>query len=88
MEISSTPKRLTRRVWVGLVLLGFAGQLAWGVENQFFNTFIYNQITPDPRPISWMVAASAIVATVTTFLIGALSNRFDQRAALLGKVGS
>ena len=79
MEISSTPKRLTRRVWVGLVLLGFAGQLAWGVENQFFNTFIYNQITPDPRPISWMVAASAIVATVTTLVMGALSDRTRTR---------
>ena len=28
---------LSRRVWSALILLGFAGQLAWAVENQFFN---------------------------------------------------
>jgi hypothetical protein len=27
---------LSKRVWIGLVMLGFAGQLAWAVENQFF----------------------------------------------------
>lgn len=30
---------LSTRIWIALVLLGFSGQLAWGVENQFFNTF-------------------------------------------------
>jgi len=29
---------LSRRVWIAIIMLGFAGQLAWGVENQFFNT--------------------------------------------------
>jgi hypothetical protein len=41
---------LTKKIWVAIILLAFAGQLAWGVENQFFNTFMYNNITPDPRP--------------------------------------
>jgi MFS family permease len=66
---------LSRRVWTALVLLGFAGQLAWAVENQFFNTFLYDKITPNPRPISWMVAASAVTATLTTILMGTLSDR-------------
>ena len=70
---------LTRRLWAGLILLGFAGQLAWGVENQFFNTFMYDHIIPDPRPISWMVAASAITATLTTILMGTLSDRTRSR---------
>ena len=70
---------LPRRIWFALVLLGFSGQLAWGVENQFFNTFMYDKITPDPRPISWMVAASAIVATITSILMGALSDRLRTR---------
>jgi len=60
-------------------MLGFAGQLAWAVENQFFNTFMYDKITPDPRPISWMVAASAVTATVTSILMGALSDRTRSR---------
>jgi MFS family permease len=70
---------LSGRIWVALIVLGFAGQLAWGVENQFFNTFMYENITPDPRPISWMVAASAITATLTSILMGALSDRTRTR---------
>jgi MFS family permease len=76
---SVTQSQLSRRIWTGLILLGFAGQLAWGVENQFFNTFMYDKITPDPRPISWMVAASAIAATLTTILMGTLSDRTRTR---------
>jgi hypothetical protein len=52
--------KLSKKIWTAIILLGFAGQLAWGVENQFFNSFMYNNITPDPRLISWMVAASAV----------------------------
>jgi Na+/melibiose symporter-like transporter len=70
---------LTKRTWIALILLGFAGQLAWGVENQYFNAFVYDKITPDPRPISWMVAASAVVATLTAILMGALSDRTRTR---------
>jgi Na+/melibiose symporter-like transporter len=70
---------LAKRIWVAVILLGFSGQLAWAVENQFFNTFMYDRITPDPRPISWMVAASAITATVASILMGALSDRTRSR---------
>jgi MFS family permease len=70
---------ITRKIWIAIILLGFSGQLAWGVENQFFNTFMYDKITPDPRPISWMVAASAVAATLTTILMGTLSDRTRAR---------
>jgi MFS family permease len=70
---------LSKKTWVAIILLAFSGQLAWGVENQFFNTFVYDKITPDPRPISWMVAASAVVATLTTILMGTLSDRTRTR---------
>jgi MFS family permease len=70
---------LTKKIWIAIILLAFSGQLAWGVENQFFNTFLYDKITPDPRPISWMVAASAVTATLTTILMGALSDRTRTR---------
>jgi MFS family permease len=66
---------LNKRTWLSIVILGFLGSLAWGVENQYFNTFLYNNITPDPRPISWMVAASAITATFASILMGTFSDR-------------
>ncbi|MHC1741102.1 MAG: MFS transporter [Anaerolineaceae bacterium] len=66
---------LNKRTWSSIIILGFLGSLAWGVENQYFNTFLYNNITPDPRPISWMVAASAITATLASILMGTFSDR-------------
>ena len=83
---------LTKRTWVAIIILGFLGSLAWGVENQFFNTFIYNTITPDPRPVSWMVAASAITATLASIFMGALSDRIRSRFGrkpflLIGYIG-
>lgn len=80
-EISTeqSQKKISKPLWIALLLLGFAGQLAWAVENQFFNTFLYNEITPDPRPISWMVAVTALVATTTAILMGTLSDRTRTR---------
>jgi len=66
---------LTRIVWGMLLLLGLAGQLAWAVENQFFNTFLYDRITPNPQAVSLMVAITAVVSTATTILMGTLSDR-------------
>lgn len=61
--------------WFSLVILAATGQIAWAVENTWFNTFVFDTITKDPRPIAWMVAASAVMATLTTIFIGTLSDR-------------
>ncbi|HNS38327.1 MAG TPA: MFS transporter, partial [Anaerolineaceae bacterium] len=83
MTLSSAPLKqqspLSRVVWAMLLLLGLAGQLAWAVENQYFNTFMYDNITPDPRAVSWMVAITAVVSTVATILMGTLSDRTRTR---------
>jgi MFS family permease len=62
-----------------MAALALTGQIAWAVENAWFNTFVYDEITPDPRPVAWMVAASAITATLTTLLMGTLSDRTRSR---------
>jgi len=59
--------------------LALTGQIAWAVENSWFNTFVYDTITPDPRPVAWMVAGSAITATLTTLFMGTLSDRTRSR---------
>lgn len=66
---------LSLRTWFVLAALATTGQIAWAVENSWFNTFVYDVLTPDPRPVAWMVAASAITATLTTLLMGTLSDR-------------
>ena len=67
------------RTWFIIALLSISGQIAWGVENAWFNTFVFDTLTPDPRPIAWMVAISAIAATLTTLLMGTLSDRTQTR---------
>ena len=62
-----------------MAALALTGQIAWAVENSWFNTFVFDTITPDPRPVAWMVAASAITATLTTLLMGTLSDRTRSR---------
>lgn len=60
-------------------LLGLAGEIAWSVENQFFNLFLYNEIAPVPFYVSLMVAASAITATIVAITMGALSDKLGRR---------
>ena len=72
-------KKIGARNWFVIVLLGLAGQLAWNVENSWFNTFVYDTLTKDPKPIAWMVAISAVTATLTTIFMGAYSDRIGKR---------
>ncbi|NMC08341.1 MAG: MFS transporter [Candidatus Lokiarchaeota archaeon] len=58
-----------------ILLLGTTGQIAWLLENNWFNVFVYDEITTDPAPIAWMVGVSAIVATITTLVMGTVSDR-------------
>ena len=71
--------KLTKRVWASFLLLGLVGQFAWTIENMYFNVFLYNTISTDPNNIAIMVAASAFVATLTTLLMGALSDKLGKR---------
>ena len=86
----SKPK-MGARTWFNLVLFGLMGQIAWNVENMYFNTFlcnfIYGSASPDAvggsmsvvDAVAWMVALSAVVAVVTTFIMGNLSDKINNR---------
>ena len=76
-------EKLTKRIWASFLLLGLAGQFAWTIENMYFNVFLYNTISTDPGYIAAMVAASAATATLTTLLMGALSDTLGKRKALI-----
>lgn len=75
-------KKLSPRVWLTLVLVGLSGQFAWTIENMYFNVYLYNTISTDPGYISAMVGWSAAAATLTTLLMGALSDRVGKRQAV------
>ena len=72
-------KKLKGKFWLALVIFSLVGQIAWVVENMYFNVFIYKMFNASPEQISAMVAASAVAATVTTILIGALSDKIGKR---------
>lgn len=67
------------KFWLALVIFSLVGQIAWVMENMYFNVFIYKMFNASAEAISAMVAASAIAATVTTLLIGALSDKIGKR---------
>ena len=71
------PKRT--RFFLALVIFSLTGQIAWVVENMYFNVFIYKMFNASAAEISAMVSASAVAATVTTLLIGALSDKLGKR---------
>ena len=75
--------KLSSRFWVTLALFGLMGQIAWVVENMYLNVFMYKMFNASASDISAMVAASAIAATLTTVLIGALSDRIGKRKVFM-----
>ena len=71
------------RTWLALLVFGLIGQVAWVVENMYFNVFLYNTITGNADMIATMVAASSVVATVTTLVVGAWSDKHGKRKSLM-----
>ena len=72
-------KKTNRRFWLALTIFSLMGQIAWVVENMYLNVFIYKTFSASAADISYMVAASAVTATLTTVFMGALSDRIGKR---------
>ncbi len=71
--------KLGKSLILNIILFGFMGQVAWAVENNFFNLFLFNEIGGDSNDISNMVAASSVVAVLTTLFMGSLSDKLNKR---------
>ena len=71
------------KFYLALVIFSLVGQVAWVVENMYLNVFIYKMFHATAEQISLMVAASAVTATVTTLLIGALSDKLGKRKVFI-----
>ena len=71
--------KLSPRFWCAITLFSLIGQVAWVVENMYFNVFIYKMFNASADDIALMVGASAVAATVTTVFMGALSDRIGKR---------
>ena len=71
--------KLSGKFWAALTLFSLMGQVAWVVENMYLNVFIYKMFNASADDISLMVSASAISATLTTVIMGALSDKIGKR---------
>ena len=72
-------KGLTKKFWAALAVFGLMGQVAWVVENMYFNVFLYKMFHASAADISLMVGASSVAATITTILVGAFTDYIGKR---------
>lgn len=84
-------EKLSKKNWFIITIFCFMGGIAWNTENMYFNTFITNEIYADvsqnaiigsmeaTTAIARMVALSAVAAVLTTFVMGALSDKLKNR---------
>ena len=75
--------KLGKRFWISMLVFGLMGQVAWVVENMYFNVFIYKMFHATAAEISAMVMASAVMAALTTIVMGALSDKVGRRKAFM-----
>ena len=75
--------KLGGKFWTAMLVFGLMGQVAWVVENMYFNVFIYKMFHASAADISAMVMASAVVAALTTILMGAASDKLGRRKAFM-----
>ena len=71
------------KFFAALFIFSLTGQIAWVVENMYLNVFIYKMFNASAEEISLMVSASAVAATLTTLLIGALSDKLGKRRVFI-----
>ena len=74
-----TKREFGRQNWFILILFGLIGQIAWSVENMYFNLFVFETISPNLDAVTLMVQLSGIAATVTTLVAGTLSDKLGNR---------
>jgi len=75
--------KLGKKFWISMLVFGLMGQIAWVVENMYFNVFIYKMFHASAADISAMVMASAVTAAVTTIIMGAVSDKVGKRKAFM-----
>ena len=76
-------KELGRKFWAAMLIFGLVGQIAWVVENMYLNVFLYKMFHASAADISMMVGASSVAATLTTVLVGALSDKMGKRKVII-----
>ena len=72
-------RKFDKKRWLVLLIFGLAGQIAWSVENMYFNLFVFDTVAQNLDAITLMVQLSGIVATVVTLISGTVSDKVGNR---------
>jgi MFS family permease len=75
--------KFSRKSWTALLIFGLIGQIAWSVENMYFNLFVFEEVAENLSAITLMVQLSGIVATVSTLVFGTLSDKLGNRRTFI-----
>ena len=76
-------EEFSKQNWFILLLFGLIGQIAWAVENMYFNLFVFETIAPNLDAVTLMVQLSGITATLTTLIAGTLSDKTGNRRSFV-----
>lgn len=72
-----------KKNWLVLIFFGLIGQIAWSVENMYFNLFVFEKVSPNLDVVTLMVQLSGIMATIATLIAGTLSDKAGNRRAFI-----
>ena len=72
-----------KRKWLILLVFGMLGQIAWAVENMYFNLFLFETVAPSLSDVTLMVQLSGITATVVTLIAGTISDNTRNRRSFI-----
>ena len=76
-------EKFSRKNWFLLLLFGTIGQIAWSVENMFFNAFVFDEVAQSLDTVTLMVQLSGIAATLVTLIAGTLSDKVGNRRSFI-----
>jgi len=76
-------EKIPRDVIFRIIFFSLAGEIAWAVENQYYNVFLYEYISPMPIYVSLMVAITTTVGTIATIIMGSYSDVTGRRKPFL-----
>ena len=76
-------EKFTKKGWLILILFGMIGQIAWAVENMYFNLFLFETVSKSLSAVKLMVQLSGITATLVTLLAGTISDKLKNRRTFI-----
>ena len=76
-------EKFGKRNWSILILFGLIGQIAWSVENMYFNLFVFETVAPSLETVTLRVQLSGIVATIATLIAGTFSDKAGNRSRFI-----